>query len=124
MKRTRTALFVALAAVALGGCGTIRNLSGGDPEIYGGVQKDVEFIETPRKQQGGIGVNSMTLAMFVPVDLCLSFVADTLTLPVAICMRQNDHTSDNPSNGGSPGNVGDPATPTTASRGQGSTPLR
>jgi uncharacterized protein YceK len=111
MPRTRTVMFVALATVAMGGCGTIRNFAGGDPDIYGGVQKDIEFIETPRTAKGGVGVNTMTLALFVPADLCLSFVADTLTLPVAICMRQNDHNGDDRSGAGNSGSVSAPQGP-------------
>jgi uncharacterized protein YceK len=105
-------MFVALATVALGGCGTIRNFSSGDPELYGGVQKDIEFIETPRTAKGGVGVNTMTLALFVPADLCLSFVADTLTLPVAIWMRQNDQPNVDRGVVGGPGNLVNSATPT------------
>jgi uncharacterized protein YceK len=82
-------VLVALTAVALGGCGTIRNLASGDPDIYGGVQKDVQLIQTPQSVKG-VGVNPMTLALFAPADLCLSLAGDTLTLPLAIYLRQND----------------------------------
>jgi uncharacterized protein YceK len=92
MQRARAA-FVALAAFGLGGCGTVCNLATGDPDLYGGVQKDVQFIQTPRKVSG-IGVSPMTVAFLAPADLCLSLVADTLTLPLAVCLRQNHHPGD------------------------------
>jgi uncharacterized protein YceK len=99
MQRTRTILFVALATISLAGCGTVRNFATGDPEIYGGVQKDVQFIQTPQTAKG-VCVNPMTLAFLAPADLCLSFVADTLTLPIAVCMRHSDRTGDDKVAGG------------------------
>jgi uncharacterized protein YceK len=96
MTKTRAAGLLALAAVWQAGCGTIVNFAQGDPDIYGGVQKDIQFIETPRKQGGGgVGVNTgMLLAVLAPLDTCLSLVGDTLTLPLAICLRHNEHESD------------------------------
>jgi uncharacterized protein YceK len=93
MRARGTAGFAALTAVALVGCGTIRNLAGGDPDIYGGVRRDFRFIQTPQSVSG-VGVNPMTLALLAPADLCLSLVADTLTLPLAVYLRQNDPTGD------------------------------
>src|SRR5918911_112307 len=48
---------VAGTAVTLSGCGTILNLAGDDPDIYGGVQKDLAFTQTPRTSplSGGCG---------------------------------------------------------------------
>jgi uncharacterized protein YceK len=112
MPNTRTVLFVALAFVALVGCGTVRNLATGDPEIYGGVQKDIEIIQTP-PPRSGVGINPMTLALFTPVDLCLSLVGDTLTLPLAVCMRQNDHSGDDKGGAAGGGNQGAPVGPVT-----------
>jgi uncharacterized protein YceK len=110
MPKTRTALFVALAVVALVGCGTVRNLATGDPEIYGGVQKDVEIFQTP-PAKSGILINPMTLALFTPVDLCLSLVADTVTLPLAVWMRQNEHTADDRGGVADTGDRGNPVGP-------------
>jgi uncharacterized protein YceK len=93
MRQTWVAVLVALAGVPLSGCGTIRNLAGDDPEIYGGVQKDIAIIQTP-PARSGVGVSPTTVAMFMPADLGLSLVADTLTLPLAIWLRQNDHHGD------------------------------
>jgi uncharacterized protein YceK len=75
---------ILMAAVLLSGvgCGTIANLASGNPEIpYGGVQKDLEwFAKPPSSWSGGDGHIIFVLA----AELGLSFVADTLTLPVAL----------------------------------------
>jgi uncharacterized protein YceK len=74
---------LAASAVWLSGCGTIANLETGKPELYGGVQKDVEVLETPRPQPQGIGIRNLG-ALVLFVDLPLSAVGDTLTIPLAI----------------------------------------
>ncbi|WGE42741.1 YceK/YidQ family lipoprotein [Actinobacillus equuli subsp. haemolyticus] len=71
-------LFLKLAAVAifsqiLTACGTIISLSEGDYSVYAGVSKDFKAI-----QNGGI------LSIPAVVDLPLSFVLDTLMLPVTL----------------------------------------
>jgi hypothetical protein len=45
-----------LAAVGLNGCGTVCNLAGREPEIYGGLGKDFEFASTPRFNGADKGV--------------------------------------------------------------------
>jgi uncharacterized protein YceK len=80
--RTLTVLLAVCALVA-GGCGTIANLQTGKPDFYGGVQKDVQFLETPRPQPAGIGISNLG-ALVLFVDLPLSVVGDTLTMPLAI----------------------------------------
>jgi uncharacterized protein YceK len=106
MRQTWVAVLVALAGVSASGCGTIRNLASQDPEIYGGVQKDVAVIQTP-PARSGVGISPTTVAMFMPVDLGLSAVGDTLTLPLAIWLRQNDRHGDDKSTVG----TGTPQTP-------------
>ncbi len=97
MKRAWIAALAAIAAVSPGGCGTICNFAHGDPDIYGGVQKDVELLQTPRTATGG-GVSfnkgGPVFAVLLTGDVALSLVADTLTLPLAIYMRQNEHSSE------------------------------
>jgi uncharacterized protein YceK len=96
MKRAWIAVLSAIAAASLGGCGTICNFAHGDPDIYGGVQKDVQFIQAPHTAVGG-GVSFQkgpVFAALVTADVGLSLVADTLTLPLAIYLRQNEHVSD------------------------------
>ncbi len=88
----------ALAALAaLPGCGTIVNFKSGDPEVYGGVRKDVELIEKPgnpndvRPGDGGAGAIAFAVVL---ADMAASGVADTLTLPLAIYLRQNSRIAD------------------------------
>ena len=74
---------LAVSAIWVSGCGTIANLETGKPELFGGVQKDVAFLETPRPQPQGIGIRNLG-ALVLFVDLPLSAVGDTLTIPLAI----------------------------------------
>jgi uncharacterized protein YceK len=70
-------------AFLLSGCGTVANLTTGEPELYGGVQHDVQLLQTPHREQSGIGIRNLgPLVLFVDLPLCA--VADTLTLPIAI----------------------------------------
>lgn len=54
-------------------CGTVINFTQGDYSIYGGVRNDFSAI-----QEGGV------LGVFAVIDLPLSFVFDTLLLPVSL----------------------------------------
>jgi uncharacterized protein YceK len=87
MKGMHAAVFAAAVAALLSGCGTVRNLASGDPDVYGGVQKDLELVQTPPPQgQRGGGAG---LVLLMGAEICCSAVADTLTLPLAVYMRQN-----------------------------------
>jgi uncharacterized protein YceK len=83
MTRTWIACVLGLALPWGSGCGTIGNLASGRPEPYGGVAKDIEFLETPtttpQTGQGGPIFAAVWLA-----DLCVSATLDTLTLPLVI----------------------------------------
>ena len=59
--------------VNLTACGTIINLGKGDYTVYGGVRNDFNVI-----QDGGV------LGVLAVLDLPLSFVFDTLILPVTL----------------------------------------
>jgi uncharacterized protein YceK len=71
----------AVVLLALGGCGTFMNVGAvrcapySHPQIYGGVQFDVEY-EISRGSAEGLMIGIL--------DLPLSLVADTLTLPITI----------------------------------------
>ena len=92
MDRTKTAWLAAALVCALGGCGTIGNLA--DPsrtKPFGGVMRDGEasswlmneFSEASKKpvvEKAGLVV----AAPIVTIDLPLSLVADTVTLPLTI----------------------------------------
>jgi uncharacterized protein YceK len=83
MKCTWIAVLVGISAFLASGCGTITNLMTGQPELYGGVQKDIQLLETPRAEPSGIGIRNLpTLVLFVDLPLC--FIGDTLTIPIAI----------------------------------------
>jgi uncharacterized protein YceK len=82
--RAATILLIMLAGVS--GCGTIRNLSQ-TPEVYGGVKIDnevgVKYRERrPAEEEHDI-VNAAKWVATV-VDLPLSAVADTVTLPYVL----------------------------------------
>ena len=94
-----TAVTIAFLAI---GCGTVCNLAGGfvhpdeEPKVYGGVQRDLDFFSkmVERKQSGsdstsqGTGTSGAYGAVFVLAFMfaepALSFVGDTLTLPITI----------------------------------------
>jgi uncharacterized protein YceK len=76
---------VAACAVTWCGCGTVCNLASTSPQPYGGVEKDIEFVSTPSEtdfsNSGQIGVIVFALCA---ADICVSGVADTLTLPLLV----------------------------------------
>jgi uncharacterized protein YceK len=94
MTGRRITVLLSVCTLVVSGCGTIANLQTGKPDFYGGVQKDVEFLETPRPQPAGIGISNLG-ALVLFVDLPLSVVGDTLTMPLAIYeWHQDDRHSD------------------------------
>jgi uncharacterized protein YceK len=93
MISARVLVLLGIALLALSGCGTISNLSTGEPEFYGGVQKDIQLLQTPRTPPEGIGIRNLgQLVLFVDLPLC--FVGDTLTLPIAIYELQRGGAHD------------------------------
>jgi hypothetical protein len=59
-------------------------------EGYGGVQKDLDIIETPGDHSiGGSGRAGAIVFAVLPVELGLSFVGDWVTLPLAVYLRQD-----------------------------------
>ncbi|MGX2947608.1 YceK/YidQ family lipoprotein [Frederiksenia canicola] len=74
MKLTACKLFfLTLCLFHLTGCGTITSLSNGDYSIYAGVGRDFDVI-----RDGGL------LSILAVIDLPLSFVLDTLLLPITL----------------------------------------
>jgi uncharacterized protein YceK len=90
--RPARGLMIAVTAALLSGCGTVCNFAGGDPEVYGGVQKDLAFVQSPRTSPPPVGVNrgGPVFLGLVVADVFLSAVTDTLTLPLAVYLRQNE----------------------------------
>ncbi len=102
MKPLLSLLTAAAAAAALTGCGTVCNLAGGlkhpdsEPKVYGGVQRDLEvagqLIDGSQVQsdesEGKTGfVVLACAAALCAADPVLSFVGDTLTLPVTVPLQ-------------------------------------
>jgi uncharacterized protein YceK len=101
----RATVFTALAVcvVWLSGCGTVNNLSGGQAP-YGGVQQDakagsknlIDWRDGYWRVPGGYAIppslSLLASAYLLGVDLPLSAVADTLTLPftVAVAWQKED----------------------------------
>jgi uncharacterized protein YceK len=116
MYRTQTAWLAAALVCALGGCGTIGNLT--DPsktKPFGGVLRDSEasgwlmnqFSDAPKKP----AAETAGLVLAVPIisiDLPLSLVADTVTLPITIPVSLFRQGQPQPSPTQAPG----PMTPT------------
>jgi len=95
MKMIRIAVFAVTTAFLSSGCGTICNLKSGDPDIYGGVKKDVTYIQTPSSNPTGVsGQGGVIILGIIAAEMGLSLVADTLTLPLVVRMRQNEQASD------------------------------
>jgi uncharacterized protein YceK len=90
MQIRRVFLLAVICAIALSGCGTVRNLASSNPEPYGGVAKDWEFFSRPWWEKKPFSPFTMysdlgtwTLIMsFCTVELGVTVVADTLTLPI------------------------------------------
>jgi uncharacterized protein YceK len=98
MKGTRGALLAAVMLLPLGGCGTALNLASGDPDNYGGVQRDLKFADDTSAKGGlmsgkseGVGIDkgraALPILALYCADVGLSFVGDTLTLPLAAYLR-------------------------------------
>jgi uncharacterized protein YceK len=102
MRGTRGALLAVGGAVLLSGCGTAFNLASGNPDNYGGVQRDLKLASDTTAnggiwtgpghfETGGGGAGEALLAMGIlalyGADVGLSFAGDTVTLPVAIYLR-------------------------------------
>jgi uncharacterized protein YceK len=95
MATARVILIAAMATGFLGGCGTVCNFASGDPAVYGGVVKDLEVVRSPlnvspQSDSSSGGPALAVLAGVVCADIAVSAVADTLTLPLTIYLRQND----------------------------------
>jgi hypothetical protein len=85
MNAARLALVaVAFAAIPMSGCGTFCNLASRDPELYGGVKKDFEFLAAakPASSEGGDPRGLLIALGIWGADVACSFAADTLTIPV------------------------------------------
>ena len=70
--KTLTKIFLAAMMLPLTGCGTLMTLD--QPVVYSGVQEDVSRLTFSK--------TAILLYPFIIIDVPLSFVGDTLMLPV------------------------------------------
>jgi uncharacterized protein YceK len=93
---------LAMTAILSNGCGTICNLKSDDPEVYGGIRKDVEYMRTPpdsgNNQASGSGGDATGILVILMAEVGLSLVADTLTLPLVVRKRHKEHASESEAN--------------------------
>ena len=95
MKRLVSVAILAICAIS--GCGTAINLAcpvtaaGHPAQVYGGVKHDVEVCQSCKNESmflSGMGNSSAWFselaAYLVALDVPLSAVADTLTLPITL----------------------------------------
>jgi len=97
----RTLVIAAGMLCALSGCGTMENLSGsGGP--YGGVRDDASIIAgclSPGENATSNRAADLAVATLLLIDLPLSVIGDTVTLPLSLLFGGDD------SKGNSPGNA-------------------
>ena len=80
------AWFAAALVTLTSGCGTVCNLADDHPQVYGGVQRDFDFLEYPGiPKTDGYGAAAF-IALWT-ADLCVCALTDTVTIP-AIGFRQ------------------------------------
>lgn len=92
MKTVWNAALILVTSLLTSGCGTILNLRSGDPDVYGGVARDVEFMMTPQNV-GGKGGGDPAILMLVAGEVGLSLIGDTLTLPLVMRKKRIDDGS-------------------------------
>jgi hypothetical protein len=89
-------LGLAMALGSLNGCGTTCNLAGSfthpetEPRVYGGVRRDLEFVDDVVQKGKPIGSDPKAVVVLVPFALAeaiLTLVGDTLTLPITIYLQ-------------------------------------
>jgi uncharacterized protein YceK len=109
-KRELAATLVTAATLALGGCGTAANVlllkpEEGGQSIYGGVQADLHSAKGYAAEVSDSSdireqIDGASEALFVAaLDLPLSAVADTLTLPWTLATRLGQPAMAPPPNG-------------------------
>ena len=77
--RCLVSMIAGFALSAVAGCGTVANFKD-DPKIYGGVQFDADMVHAVKSDEKMV----KSLSAIYALDMPLSLVADTLTLPVVV----------------------------------------
>ena len=97
MRRLSLVLLAGALILAGSGCGTVLNFFNGEsrgPEhVYGGVQMDCQLAAEHLKDRPA---QSIPLVLFALLDLPLSLLGDTLTLPIVLSDRLHELTADRP----------------------------
>jgi hypothetical protein len=89
MKKMGFGVVVAIGAVFLSGCGTICNLAScGNMENYGGVKKDVGFLENTQLHPSS-SILTIVVCPAIGAELSLSLLGDTLALPLTSYVQSN-----------------------------------
>jgi len=105
VKKSLTILFT-IAALLLQGCGSVVNLVSEDPQNYGGIDKDRDWLRSHNNMclkappGGGVrGAESAAAAfLLIPTlyatEFTLSFALDTLALPYTKFRTRVNHPDD------------------------------
>ncbi len=81
---------VALISFGVAGCGTITNLAEGDPSrLYGGVVVDSVYVAEGFREPLGPVCPGFLFTICGVIDMPLSIVGDTLTVPWVLAIRSN-----------------------------------
>ena len=92
MSRRAIIGLVAVVLLCGSGCGTMANFKIGIKDgqrslIYGGVRADASLVGGMFSGDSIHGINVFWYALVTIFDLPLSFVADTLTLPITVAVE-------------------------------------
>ena len=97
MRQLSLVLLSGVLILAGAGCGTVCNFfngeSSGPKNVYGGVQMDCQLAAEHLKDSPAQGI---PLILFALLDLPLSLLGDTLTLPLVLSDRLHELTADRP----------------------------
>jgi hypothetical protein len=117
----KASVFGAVLATWLSGCGAVRNLASGDPEIpFGGVKKTAEYLDSHPIRAGGGGSGAAWIFPLVLGVFCLDAVGDMATLPLAFYLQSRaDPPPAHPENAAQTSPV---ETPTTSNETEASSP--
>ena len=101
MRRLSLVLLPGALILAGSGCGTVLNFfngeSGGPEHVYGGVRMDCQVAAEQLKDHPGLRpAQGIPLALCALLDLPLSLLGDTLTLPLVLSDRLHELTADRP----------------------------
>ena len=99
MRRLALVLLPGVLILAGSGCGTACNFFNGESKgpvhVYGGVQADCQAVAEQFRDHPGQGT-PFPEVLCALLDLPLSLLGDTLTLPLVLSDRLHDLTADRP----------------------------